>query len=52
MLINIILENYFFPDKDVNDCQNEGKKCWEITPAVMAGEETMLDEQSLLRALG
>ena len=37
----------------MNDCQTEGaEKCWEITPAVVAGEETVLDDQSFLRALG
>ena len=37
----------------MNDCLTEGpEKCWEITPAVMAGQETFLDHQSFLRALG
>ena len=37
----------------MNDCQTEGaEKCWEITPAAVAGEETVLNEQSYLRALG
>ena len=37
----------------MNDCQTEGaEKCWEITPAVVAGEETVLNNQSFLRALG
>ena len=37
----------------MNDCKREGaEKCWEITPAIMAGQETVLDNQSFLRALG
>ena len=40
-------------ERDVNDCQTEeAEKCWEITPAVMAGQETVLNSQSFLRALG
>ena len=40
-------------ERDVNDCQSEGaEKCWEITPVVLAGNETVLDNQSFLRALG
>ena len=48
-----LVKTEIFSERDVNDCQaEEAEKCWEITPAAMAGEETVLNNQSLLRALG
>ena len=48
-----LVKTEIFSERDVNDCQaEEAEKCWEITPAIMAGEETVLNNTSFLRALG
>ena len=53
MIYTNLVKTEICSERDVNDCQTEGaEKCWEITPAVVAGEETVLDDQSFLRALG
>ena len=42
----------FFIEKDINWCQNSSKTCFPISPIPMANESTIVNKNSLLRALG